>query len=181
MKNALIMTDDQHLQINDSSAIIDRLKLTSHPEGGFYREVYRSDEIFASDLLPDRYNEPHSISTSIYFLLQSNDFSAFHRIKSDETWHFYLGSAVTIYILSPDGKYREVILGNNLIDNQELQYTILRNSWFAAKVHNADSFALVGCTVSPGFEFSDFELADRQHLVSLFPDHEQLIFSLTRK
>jgi hypothetical protein len=72
-------------------------------------------------------------------------------------------------------------MGNNLIDNQELQYTILRDCWFAAKVHNADSIALVGCTVSPGFEFSDFELAERKQLISLFPDYEQLILSLTRK
>lgn len=182
MKNALIkMTENRHPQINDSSAIIDRLKLTSHPEGGWYREVYRSDEVLPADSLPARYGEPHCINTSIYFLLESNDFSAFHRIKSDETWHFYLGSPVTIYILSPDGKYKEVILGNNLIDNQELQYTILRDSWFAAIVQTTGSFALVGCTVSPGFEFSDFELAERKQLISLFPDYEQLIFSLTRK
>ncbi len=175
------MTENRHPQINDSSAIIDRLKLTSHPEGGWYREVYRSDEVLPADSLPARYEEPHCINTSIYFLLESNDFSAFHRIKSDETWHFYLGSPVAIYILSPDGKYREVILGNNLIDNQELQYTILRDSWFAAKVQTTGSFALVGCTVSPGFEFSDFELAERQQLICLFPKYEELISSLTRK
>jgi len=181
MKNESIeMTGSPRPQINEAPAIIDHLNLSRHPEGGWYREVYRSDEILPAGSLPERYNEPHSINTSIYFLLENGDFSAFHRIRSDETWHFYLGSPVIIYILSPDGKYREVILGNNLIDNQELQYTILRDSWFAAKVHNAGSFALVGCTVSPGFEFSDFELAERQQLICLFPKYEELISSLTR-
>ena len=182
MKNESIeMTGSLPPQINEAPAIIDHLNLSRHPEGGWYREVYRSDEILPAGSLPERYNEPHSINTSIYFLLESGDFSAFHRIRSDETWHFYLGSPVIIYIIFPDGKYREVVMGNNLIDNQELQYTILRGCWFAAKVQDEDSFALVGCTVSPGFEFSDFELAERKQLISLFPDYEQLILSLTRK
>jgi uncharacterized protein len=181
MKNESIeMTGSPRPQINEAPAIIDHLNLSRHPEGGWYREVYRSDEILPAGSLPERYNEPHSINTSIYFLLENGDFSAFHRIRSDETWHFYLGSPVIIYILSPDGKYREVILGNNLIGNQELQYTILRDCWFAAKVQTTGSFALVGCTVSPGFEFSDFELAERQQLICLFPKYEELISSLTR-
>jgi uncharacterized protein len=181
MKNESIeMTGSPRPQINEAPAIIDHLNLSRHPEGGWYREVYRSDEILPAGSLPERYNEPHSINTSIYFLLENGDFSAFHRIRSDETWHFYLGSPVIIYILSPDGKYREVILGNNLIGNQELQYTILRDCWFAAKVQTTGSFALVGCTVSPGFEFSDFELAERQQLICLFPKYEELISLLTR-
>ena len=174
------MTGSLSLEINTAAAIIDRLKLTSHPEGGFYREVYRSDELLASESLPERYKEAHYISTSIYFLLESNDFSAFHRIRSDETWHFYLGSPVTIYILFPDGNLEEVNMGNNLIENQVLQYTISRNCWFAAKVTAGNSFALVGCTVSPGFEFSDFELAVRDKLIESFPDYKQLISELTR-
>ncbi len=174
------MTGSLPPQINKAAAIINRLQLKSHPEGGWYREVYRSDEIMPANSLPERYLEPHCINTSIYFLLESGDFSAFHRIRSDETWHFYLGSPVIIYIIFPDGKYKEVVLGNNLIDNQQLQYTILRGCWFAAKVQDEDSFALVGCTVSPGFEFADFELGERGKLIAQFPKYTQLISRLTR-
>ena len=174
------MTRSLPPQINIAAAIINRLQLKLHPEGGWYREVYRSDEIMPAGSLPERYQEPHCINTSIYFLLESTDFSAFHRIRSDETWHFYMGSPVIIYIFFPDDKYKEVVMGNNLIDNQELQYTILRDCWFAAKVQDEDSFTLVGCTVSPGFEFADFELGERGKLIAQFPKYTQLIMELTR-
>ena len=156
------------------------MRLKPHPEGGWYREVYRSAETLSADSLPARYQVPHCFATSIYFLLESHDFSAFHRIRSDETWHFYMGSPVTLYILTPDGNLTKVILGNRIEDEQVLQYTIMHDCWFAARVLMDTSFSLVGCAVSPGFEFSDFELADRSTLTNQFPANAQLISVLTR-
>ena len=156
------------------------MRLKPHPEGGWYREVYRSDEMISADSLPARFQVSHCFATSIYFLLEGHDFSAFHRIRSDETWHFYMGSPVNLYLLTPEGNLTEVILGNRIEDGQVLQYTIIHDCWFAAKVLIDTSFSLVGCTVSPGFEFSDFELADARKLTSHFPTHARLISILTR-
>jgi uncharacterized protein len=166
--------------MNDAASIISRLELLPHPEGGWYRETYRSEDVIPVNSLPTRYTSPHCFSTSIYFLLESHDFSAFHRISSDETWHFYLGSPVVIYIISHDGEVSEINMSNNLAEGHYLQYTIPRSSWFAAKVQNNNSFTLVGCTVAPGFEFTDFELASRKQLIDLFPVHLDLISGLTR-
>jgi hypothetical protein len=164
----------------ESAQIIEHLKLLPHPEGGWYREVYRSDEILQTDSLPKRYNSSHHFSTSIYFLLENEDFSAFHRISSDETWHFYSGSPVQIFVLSQEGSVTEVLLGNKMMDGHYLQYTVRRNCWFAAKIMDTTGFSLVGCTVAPGFEFPDFELAQRQNLCSMFPQHAAIIEEFTR-
>ena len=181
MKNVLIKVPDQKIPlIKDAAVICGHLKLLPHPEGGWFREVYRSDEILSTGALPGRYKEAHNVSTSIYFLLESNDFSAFHRIRSDETWHFYKGSPVKLYIITTEGKLLDVILGNNLNDGQLLQFTITRNCWFAAKVVEENSYSLVGCTVAPGFEFADFELGKRHQLEELFPHMQQLINEFTR-
>jgi hypothetical protein len=164
---------------NESAVIIEKLDLLPHPEGGWYSEVYRSDDILQTHSLPERYKTPHCFSTSIYFLLESDDFSAFHRISSDETWHFYLGSPLVIYCIFPDGSVSHILMGNNLNEGQLLQFTIKRNCWFAAKIKDINSFTLVGCTVSPGFEFPDFELADRQNLLKMFPQNAALMSDLT--
>lgn len=180
MKNVPIRVPGPKNPLTDeAAAIIRQLNLIPHPEGGWYREAYRSEEMIAPAALPFRYTESHCFQTSIYFLLESNDFSAFHRIRSDETWHFYIGSPVTIYIISEDGELAEIVMGNNLADSQLLQHTIKRNCWFAAKVLNIDSYALVGCTVSPGFEFDDFELGERQQLLKLYPSFSNHILALT--
>ena len=157
--------------MNDATKWIEHLKLEHHPEGGWYHEVYRSDETIEVQALPGRYHSPHCFSTSIYFLLDTKDFSAFHRISSDETWHFYLGSPVIIYILFPEGNILTIDLGNCLAEGQVLQYTIPRNCWFAAQNQDDNEFSLLGCTVAPGFEFQDFELGRRQSLLELFPIH----------
>ncbi|MEI8047591.1 MAG: cupin domain-containing protein [Bacteroidota bacterium] len=165
---------------NEASIIIEKLNLLPHPEGGWYSEVYRSDDILQANSLPERYKSPHCFSTSIYFLLESNDFSAFHRITSDETWHFYSGSPVVIYCIFPDGSVSHILMGNNLNEGHLFQFTIKRNCWFAAKIQDVNSFTLIGCTVSPGFEFPDFELADRYILLKMFPQNSALISELTR-
>lgn len=158
---------------------IEKLDLIKHPEGGFFREVYRSDEIISERALNARYGTSRSVATSIYFLLKGNEFSTFHRIQSDETWHFYVGSALKLYVLNEDGTFMEHILGQNIEDGEQLQITIARNHWFGAKVTKKSSFALVGCTVAPGFDFDDFELAERGKLLKQFPQHRDLIIALT--
>ncbi len=159
---------------------IEKLSLQPHPEGGYFREMYRSQESIAAEGLPDRYGGSRSMGTSIYFLLTGDSFSAFHRIQSDEGWHFYEGSTVTIFTINKEGKREDIKLGKFPENGEHLQYVIPHDYWFAAKVVDPSGYALVGCTVNPGFEFEDFELAERQQLIRTFPSHEDLITRLTR-
>jgi predicted cupin superfamily sugar epimerase len=119
MKNDLIKVPQKKiLATSESAKLIDHLKLLPHPEGGWYREVYRSEENIPVGSLPERYKSQHCYSTSIYFLLEKDDFSAFHRISSDETWHFYMGSPVTIYCIFPDGSTQQIVIGSNIAEGQ---------------------------------------------------------------
>ncbi|MEI6166484.1 MAG: cupin domain-containing protein [bacterium] len=158
---------------------IRRLQLIPHPEGGFYREVYRSDEGVGGKALPARYNGPRAFSTSIYYLLRSQDVSRFHRIASDEIWHFYAGSPLTLHVIDPQGCYQAVHLGVEGHRRQQPQQVITRGDWFAATVDNPRQYTLMGCTVAPGFDFADFELADQDTLVALCPTKSSLIKRLT--
>jgi uncharacterized protein len=157
---------------------IDQLKLTAHPEGGFYREMYRSEESIPQEGLPNRFSGARSFSTGIYFLLRSQDFSAFHRIHSDEMWHFYAGSSLTIYVLDGDslGTHR---LGLAIEEGERPQVVIPAGKWFAARVNHPDSYVLAGCTVAPGFDFKDFELADRASLLNEIPSQRAIIEQFT--
>ena len=154
---------------------IKKLNLQKHPEGGYFNEIYRSAEEIKREHLHSRYSGVRNFSTSIYFLLTSDEFSAFHRIKSDETWHFYSGKAVTLHMIDENGNYSSVRLGSNPENGEVFQFTIPHGMWFAASVEEPDSYALVGCTVSPGFHFDDFELGKREELLKLFPQHEKLL------
>jgi len=158
---------------------IEKLGLEKHPEGGYFKEVYRSEEIIPKQSLHKRYLGDRNHSTSIYFLLTSNEFSAFHRIKSDETWHFYSGSPVTVHMIDESGKYSNVKLGSNPENGEVFQFAIPHGVWFAASVNEPDSFTLVGCTVAPGFHFDDFELGKREELIKLFPQYEGVIRKFT--
>lgn len=160
---------------------IQKLNLNKHPEGGYFRETYRSKELISAEFLPERYNGDRCFSTSIYFLLESEDISAFHRIKSDEVWHFYYGSSITIFSIDPDGMLFKIKLGTDLENGELFQAHLKAGNWFGAKVTDPDSFALVGCTVAPGFEFKDFELGNRKTLLNLFPRHSEVIKLLTRE
>lgn len=159
--------------------IIDDLKLMPHPEGGYYSEVYRSDEYYRPELLPSRYSGKRNFSTLIYFLLSGEDISLFHRLKSDEIWHFYSGSNIILHCLNTDG-YNQIFLGNDSSNNISFQYVIKHGTWFAAEVADNNSYALVGCSVSPGFDFDDFELAERKQLIAEFPDYKNLITKFTK-
>jgi uncharacterized protein len=153
---------------------IEKLHLLPHPEGGYYKEVYRSDETIEHGL-PDRYKSGRSFSTSIYFLLKGNQHSAFHKIQSDEIWHFYAGSSVILYIISPEGSLKIQKIGPEADSGECFQYVIPKHHCFAAEVTEKENFCLVGCTVAPGFDFADFELAKKSELISLFPQHNALI------
>lgn len=156
---------------------IDKLELKKHPEGGYYREIYRSAEMFYVDA-PQKRNR-RNYSTSIYFLLQGKQISKFHRLKSDELWHFYDGSTVILYVIDVKGNLDQIKLGRNIENNEVFQTVIKKDSWFAAEVTDKNSFALIGCTVSPGFDFSDFEFANRQDLIETYPQLKDLIIKLT--
>lgn len=160
---------------------IEKLQLEPHPEGGFFKEVYRSGEIIQPEGLPERFRKGRVFSTSIYFLLVGRQVSNFHRIKSDEIWHYYDGSGVNIFEIDSTGLLSQHKLGKDTGKGEEFQVVINSNNWFAAELIDKKSFCLVGCTVSPGFEFSDFELAARQDLIKTFPQHRDLIMRFTAK
>ncbi|MCX8055082.1 MAG: cupin domain-containing protein [Ignavibacteria bacterium] len=138
--------------------VIKKLNLVPHPEGGYFRETYRSDEKISKLALPDRYSGDRVFSTAIYFLLQSSENHLVHRLKSDEIWHFYLGSPLLIRYYQNENDINEVVLGNNLLNNEVPQLLIPRMHWMVARPLEKNSFSLVGCTNSPGFEFDDFEI-----------------------
>ena len=155
--------------------IIDRFGMTRHPEGGAFVETYRSDLAVTAEGFPG----PRAASTGIYFLLGRGEFSAFHRIRSDEMWHFYLGGALLIVEIDEDGAVRETILGRDVEAGQSLTHVVKAGRWFASCPAPASEFSLVGCTVAPGFDFADFELAGRGELARRFPRHEAIIHKLT--
>lgn len=151
---------------------IEHLKLLPHPEGGFYRETYR-----ATGELTTTAGDKRNHSTAIYFLLRAQDRSLFHKIKSDELWHFHAGGRLTLYVLSREGLITRT-LGQNVDEGDTLQLIVPANHWFAARVTEGP-YVLSGCTVSPGFDFRDFEVAQRQNLLAEFPDCSQIINELT--
>lgn len=158
--------------------IVRQLGLQPHPEGGFYRETYRSpDEVQPIYL---GHKGKRNCSTCIYFLLTSDSFSAFHRIKQDEIWHFYKGSPVGIHMISKDGLYSMIRLGNNFDKGEIPQFVVPNGTWFASEVIDENGFALTGCTVSPGFDFADFEMGNRQKLIDAYPHAAEIIRRLTR-
>jgi hypothetical protein len=160
--------------------LITKLKLSPHPEGGFYKETYRSEGEISEESLGEKYTGSRNHATSIYFLLTSDTFSAFHRIRQDEIWHFYVGSPLHLHVINPEGEYSQTIVGNDVLNNHTPQIVVTGGSWFAANVIDENSYSLVGCTVSPGFDFLDFDLAKRKELINTFPQHNKIITDLTR-
>ncbi|AFZ47688.1 protein of unknown function DUF985 [Cyanobacterium stanieri PCC 7202] len=158
---------------------IQKLELQKHPEGGYYRETYRSNDIIKKDGLSSRAIEQRNSSTAIYYLLSEKDFSAFHRLKSDEIFHFYHGAPLQVHILTSSGEYKSVLLGDTQGENPTFQLVINQGDWFASEVSQPNSYSLIGCTVSPGFDFSDFELASADELINQYPNYEEIITRLT--
>lgn len=153
--------------------LIARLGLERHPEGGWYRETYRAA---ASTTLA---NGRRSLATAIYFLLQRGEISALHRIAGDELWHFYAGSSLTVHVIDPAGAYRPLPLGSDAAAGDAFQLLVPAGCWFGAEVSGEGDYSLVGCTVSPGFDFADFELGRCGELCTRYPAHASLIRRLT--
>jgi len=160
--------------------IIQKLDLHPHPEGGFFKETYRSEGVINTDSLDPIYHGERNYSTCIYFLLTSDVFSAFHRIRQDEIWHFYVGSPICLHEISKEGIYIKTIIGSDIENREVPQYVVSGGSWFGATVIRDDDYTLVGCTVAPGFDFLDFDLAGRTELMAEFPQHREIIIRLTR-
>lgn len=160
---------------------IDRLQLRQHPEGGYFRQTYAAEVSLPLSCLPVGFTGERAASTAIYFLLEKGNFSAFHRIRSDEVWHFYVGDPVEIVVLDQHGAVETIHLGSQVDREQTLQAVVRAGNWFASRLFRSGSLALVGCTVAPGFHFDDFELARRDELTAAYPQHRELIRALTRR
>jgi uncharacterized protein len=154
--------------------LINHLQLIPHPEGGYYRQTYKSEETTLN-----RNGDLRSVCTAIYFLLRAADKSHFHRIQSDELWFFHMGQAIEIFYIS-EAMVKTVTLGNQIQTGEVLLFKIPANTWFAARLKKSEGFALVSCTVAPGFDFADFELAQRAELISEFPDLKDIIEEFTQ-
>jgi hypothetical protein len=160
--------------------VIEALGLSPHPEGGYYREVYRSGEVVGRHALPDRYGGDRAFATSILFLLTRDSYSALHRLASDEVYHLYLGGPLDLSVFHPGGTVETVRLGRDVLGGEKVQHVVPRGAWQGSRLVGETPFALMGCTVAPGFEFADFEMADRAELLHDYPEHQALVRALTR-
>lgn len=158
---------------------IDRLRLAPHPEGGHYCQTYRSAEEIPAGALPSRYDGPRAFATAIYFLLEAGEVSALHRLRSDELWHFHAGGSLLIHAIAADGTLRTQRLGTDIERGDQWQACVTQGPWFGAELAPGAAFALMSCTVSPGFDYADFELARRAELIAEYPQHRALIERLT--
>lgn len=158
---------------------VQALTMQPHPEGGYFAETYRSGEIIAHSALPERFRGDRTFSTAIYFLLESHHISALHRIQADEVWHFYAGGPLEVFAISPAGELTVIRLGRNFEEGEVFQAVVPAGYWFGSKPAKGTDFSLVGCTVAPGFDFADFEMADRQTLLTQFPQHKEVIEMLS--
>ena len=164
----------------NAARLINLLQLQPHPEGGFFKETYRAGESISSAALPKRFIGERSFSTAIYYLLQQGERSVFHKIKSDECWHFYAGDTLLIHVIENAGNYCCIKLGKEITSGETFQYVVPANTWFAAEPAPNGMFSLAGCTVAPGFDFADFEMADKKSLLFSFPQHDIIINRLCR-
>lgn len=163
--------------MNRKEELIRALELNPHPEGGYYREVYRSRELLR--ISGEEFPAGRNLSTSIYYLLGGDDRSLFHRIRSDEVWHHYEGSSITIHMIHDDSLYQATVVGKKIEQGESPQFVVPAGVWFGVTVEDPESYALCGCTVAPGFDFRDFEMADRYQMLQAFPEHEAVIRELT--
>jgi uncharacterized protein len=160
--------------------LIEVLGLQPHPrEGGFFRETYRSAGTIAAAGLPSRYGSARSHGTAIYYLLTPGTISALHRLQSDEIFHFYLGDPVRMLQLLPDGNDKTVVLGSDLLAGQQVQVVVPRGVWQGSVLEPGGSFALLGCTVAPGFEYADYQHGPRARLIEEYPGFAEMIEKLT--
>jgi predicted cupin superfamily sugar epimerase len=150
-------------------------------EGGYYAETYRSEDVVSASCLAPRYNGPRAVATAIYYLLEAGSFSEMHRVASDEIFHFYVGDPVEMLQLWPDGSSRQTTIGTDIERGMRPQVVVPRRVWQGARLVPGGEFALLGCTVSPGFDFADYESGSRELLEQQFPHARELIRALTRR
>ncbi len=160
---------------------IENLKMKPHPEGGFWSPAFRSKEVFKKESLPKRFNSDRNFYSSIYFLLRGNEFSALHRLSTDELWHFCAGCSLSLYTINPNGFVTVRQLGNDPELQESFQFPVPAGNWMGAKPTMKDEYSLVICTLAPAFEEQDLEMGDRDELIKKFPQHEKLIVSLARE
>ena len=159
---------------------IKHLNLQPHPEGGFYRETYKSSFEIDHHSLPVGYSGSRKLSTSIYYLLRSGEISRLHRLQSDELWYYHFGSSLKIVMIDPEGKKITKILGPRLEKAEQPQVLIPSGTIFGAEVTDSNAFSLLGCLVTPGFEFDDFEVFDKDDLLQAYPKHKDLILNFSK-
>ena len=164
--------------MNDANYYVTKLGMEPHPEGGFYKRTFESEERTSDQELSVEFEGKRKLYTSIFFLLGSNDISHLHRLKSDELWYYHAGSPLTISVIDENGNYKESKLGINLDEGETPQVLVPKNSIFGSSVRDEDTFSLVGCMVSPGFDFQDFELFTQEELLSKYPQHKEVIMKL---
>lgn len=164
---------------------IERLKSLLHleplpGEGGYFIQTYRSRETIPHGALPGRYPNARSFGTGIYYLLTPDTFSALHRLRGDEIYHFYLGDPVELVQLEPDGAGEVLTLGPDLFQGMRLQTVVPHGVWQGSRLRSGGRFALLGTTMAPGFEYEDCELANRHTLLEGYPSFRDLVLALTR-
>jgi uncharacterized protein len=156
------------------------LKMLPHPiEGGYFAETYRSAATVARSALSG-YPGDRSMSTAIYYLLTPDTFSAMHRVRGDEMFHFYLGDPLEMLLLKPDGNSEVLLLGQDIASGMRLQHNVPGGVWQGSRVRKGGRFALLGTTMAPGFEYEDYETGNRQDLTGRYPQYAELITALTR-
>lgn len=160
--------------------LVEMLQLLPHPEGGFYKETYRSEHSIPNAVLAGKHEGDRSYGTGIYFMLTGDTFSAFHRIEQDELWFFHQGTTIELHMISPEGEHSIHLIGNDIVKGEQPQLLVPATYWFAARVLDNNEFALVSCTVSPGFDFRDFILPSKEELTKEFPQHAAVIAQFTR-
>ena len=157
---------------------ISHLNLSAHPEGGYFSETYRCNEEIGDSELKQKYSGKRNLATSIYFLLKHGEVSKLHRLKSDEIWYFHHGSPLLVHIFY-EGSYTCIRMGSNAKDNEQLQVLLPAGSIFGAEVETPDGFSLLGCMVTPGFHFDDFELIGKSQLNACYLTYTSIVNKLT--
>ncbi len=160
--------------------LISHYRMQPHPEGGYFQQTYKSSGSIPLPALPEGFSGSRAFSTAIFFLLEQGNFSAFHRIKSDECWHFYEGQTLLVHIITPEAEIKTVRLGPDIANGEVYQFVVPAHCWFASEPAPGTAYSFVGCTVSPGFDFADFEMADSAGLVTQYPTHGEMIHRLCR-
>jgi predicted cupin superfamily sugar epimerase len=157
------------------SYFITKLGLEEHPEGGYFKELYRNSHLIGDSEWPLAFEGKRSLSTTIYYLLKSGQVSKFHRLKFDEIWFYHYGSPLVIHMIDEQGNLNHVRLGLNMESGESPQVLVPANRIFGAEVIEKDSFSLVSCMVSPGFDYRDFEILTGNDLTAQFPQHRDII------